>query len=89
MTGRSCAASLDAEQLADHRLAYLSYEGPLRGDRGSVIRWDAGSYQTVAVSEAAWHVRLQGERLVCELLLTRVADQRWSASFTGGDATRG
>src|SRR5438309_936167 len=33
-----------AEQLADHRIAYLELEGPLSGDRGEVIRVLSGAY---------------------------------------------
>ena len=33
-----------AERLPDHRRRYLDYEGPISGNRGSVIRWDAGDY---------------------------------------------
>ena len=33
--------------LADHRLAYLDYEGPVSGDRGSVRRLDFGTYQVI------------------------------------------
>ncbi len=32
------------ERLADHRRAYLTYEGPLTGNRGSVTRVDQGVY---------------------------------------------
>jgi hypothetical protein len=34
-----------AEALADHRLLYLDYEGPVSGNRGYVRRWDWGTYQ--------------------------------------------
>jgi len=30
--------SVQAQPLADHRLAYLDFEGPLRGDRGCATR---------------------------------------------------
>ncbi|MFO1094461.1 MAG: DNA polymerase ligase N-terminal domain-containing protein [Planctomycetaceae bacterium] len=33
-----------AERLADHRLKYLDYEGPVSGGRGIVARWDYGTY---------------------------------------------
>ncbi len=33
---------IECEALADHRLAYLDYEGPVSGGRGSVARWDRG-----------------------------------------------
>ena len=31
-----------AEAIADHRPHYLTYEGPVSGNRGRVTRWDAG-----------------------------------------------
>ncbi len=34
-----------ANRLPDHRLVYLEYEGPVSGDRGTVRRIAAGSYQ--------------------------------------------
>jgi hypothetical protein len=34
-----------AEKLDDHRLDYLTEEGPLNGNRGSVRRIDAGTYE--------------------------------------------
>ena len=40
--------SQSADALADHRLEYLTYEGPVSGERGSVTRWDAGTYQQSA-----------------------------------------
>jgi hypothetical protein len=33
-----------AEQLPEHRLMYLDYEGPVSGSRGSVRRFLAGTY---------------------------------------------
>jgi|YNPMSStandDraft_1061717.scaffolds.fasta_scaffold00672_2 hypothetical protein len=39
------AGPIPAEALADHRLAYLDYEGPISGGRGQVRRWDAGLYE--------------------------------------------
>lgn len=54
--------SFDAERLADHRREYLSYEGPLSGERGNVRR------------EAAWEITLReasNEELVVELHLPR------------------
>lgn len=42
----SSVAKRDAvicQRLADHRAAYLTYEGELSGNRGHVTRWDSGS----------------------------------------------
>ena len=38
---------LFAPELPRHRLLYLDYEGPVSGDRGSVVRRASGSYNTI------------------------------------------
>ena|SRR2546425_5991701 len=38
---------ISAEKTFDHRLMYLDYEGPVSAGRGSVARWDAGSYELI------------------------------------------
>ena len=38
-------SSVIATPLPDHRLAYLDYEGPISGDRGSVCCCDRGTYE--------------------------------------------
>lgn len=53
-----------ADELPHHRLAYLDYEGPISGDRGSVTRWDSGTYRVVRESGDRLEVTLQGEQLV-------------------------
>ena len=49
---------LNIRRLADHRLAYLSYEGPVSNDRGFVKRIDEGEFAIVAV-ESASRVRVR------------------------------
>ena|SRR3990172_13153825 len=72
------ARSLDA-----HRLAYLDYEGPLSGDRGEVLRWDAGHYRLVARDDRQWRCVLAGQRLRGVCTLSRDSDdpQRWTCSL--------
>ncbi len=53
--------TVPAEPNYDHRLLYLDYEGPLSGDRGSVARWDAGTYEGELRDE--WTVTLNGGRV--------------------------
>ncbi len=55
--------SIVAHPLADHRLAYLDYEGQLSGDRGSVRRCDAGDYRIVDQADDALTVELHGTKL--------------------------
>ena len=70
---------MDCEALADHRLAYLDYEGPISGERGAVTRWDRGTYTLERQSDAEWAVMLAGEKLAGQATLLRSADdpKRW------------
>src|SRR5262245_31491538 len=70
--------SIDAEQLADHRLTYLEYEGPVSGERGTVRRADSGTLETLIESEDCWKVRLNGKMLNGEFALRRAKDNRWT-----------
>ncbi len=68
---------IEAEQLPDHRLAYLDYEGPVSGDRGTVERWDAGTYEIVESIADCLVVRLTGRRLVGLAALECVNGTTW------------
>lgn len=54
-----------ADPLPDHRLEYLQYEGPVSGDRGTVTRWDEGTYEAVIRSDLGGDetFQLRGGRL--------------------------
>ena len=45
------AGVVNAEALPDHRKAYLDYEGPISGDRGSVSRVDRGEFVLISSTE--------------------------------------
>jgi hypothetical protein len=71
-----------AERLADHRLAYLDYEGPISGDRGAVSRFDAGEFQTVSDLPDELMVVLNGRELHGRLtLLRRDNGTEWQCTF--------
>ena len=53
-----------AEPIADHRIEYLDYEGPVSGNRGSVKRWDKATYRLEASTGGTLTVRLEGSRLI-------------------------
>jgi hypothetical protein len=69
------ARPITAEALPGHRLAYLDYEGPVSGGRGSVTRWDRGTYQVEEQTESGLTVVLSGERLRGRVCLRRCPDQ--------------
>jgi hypothetical protein len=64
-------ASVPAEPNFDHRLLYLEYEGPLSGNRGSVRRWDGGTFEWIAYGSDRVEVELRGERLLGRAEWTR------------------
>src|SRR5258708_24278208 len=55
--------AIPAEPNFDHRLLYLDYEGPLSGDRGCVIRWDAGTFEWIEDGPDRVMVELAGGKL--------------------------
>ena len=53
-----------AVALADHRLFYLDYEGPVQENRGNVTRWDQGEYESLATQPGQeLRVLLKGKRI--------------------------
>jgi DNA polymerase Ligase (LigD) len=72
-----------AEQLPDHRLAYLDYEGPIYGNRGSVARWDAGRFEVLSATPITLVISLASDRLQVEATLARssAASNSWEFIF--------
>ena len=52
-----------AEANFDHRKLYLDYEGEVSGGRGTVRRWDAGTFEWVEDAPGQVVVELHGEKL--------------------------
>jgi hypothetical protein len=96
---------LVAEELPDHRLAYLDYEGDVSGNRGRVTRWDAGTYEVLcgvlapaerpegrAPEEPELRITLRGDKLVGKVTFNRVggsSPQGADASCSPGSAPEG
>ncbi|MCE5303444.1 MAG: hypothetical protein LLF97_10095 [Planctomycetaceae bacterium] len=78
-------ASLDGQRLADHRRAYLDYEGPVSDGRGDVTRWDCGDYTLLREGDDVWTVLIAGKKLRGRAELQRVHDDRWRATFLSGE----
>lgn len=70
--------SMEATLLADHRLAYLAYEGELSGGRGRVTRWDAGDFEWLVRGEDFLCLRLYGGKLSANATLQRRATPAWT-----------
>ena len=61
-----------AMQLGDHRRDYLELEGPLSGDRGTVMRVAAGTYRSEHESPGDWRVVLDQRRSCCERAIVTI-----------------
>lgn len=77
--GGSCPAT----RLPHHRRTYLTYEGPVSGDRGDVARYDGGEYELLQQTSDRFVLRLAGGKVqgVAELQRDSDApgtDQRWT-----------
>jgi hypothetical protein len=70
---------VDALAIGDHRKAYLDYEGPVSGNRGTVKRWDGGTYEELAESRPGGRLVMQmiGGRVQGLVVLEQVAGDRW------------
>jgi hypothetical protein len=77
------AATISARVLPDHRLAYLEYEGPISDSRGSVTRWDHGTYELRRYDRDEVAAVVAGEKLIGEVTLRRATDDpdAWTFSF--------
>jgi DNA polymerase Ligase (LigD) len=74
---------IDATALADHRVMYLDYEGPISGDRGTVLRWDAGLFEEEADSmPEARALTLHGSRIAGRVRLERIEGTSWRFQWT-------
>ncbi len=53
--------AIAAKRLNNHRTAYLSYEGPVSGERGRVEIVDKGTYELISEDDSRWVIRLHGQ----------------------------
>jgi len=68
---------IDAVAIADHRLAYLTYEGPVTGDRGAVIARDRGMLEWIEENDGELAVRLAGNWLAGDYRLSPIEGTSW------------
>jgi hypothetical protein len=73
-----------AEPTPDHRPAYLDYEGPVSGGRGSVTRVDAGTFSYQLDEPDRVGIQLSGVRFVGRLIIERT-DGGWACVFRPDD----
>jgi len=75
--------SVTCHKIADHRMKYLSYQGPISSQRGDVHIVAAGTYQLLEAGEKKWRLVLCGDKISGELKLTLLEDNVWQLDFEG------
>jgi hypothetical protein len=76
----SSSNSCVADQLAVHRLAYLEFEGPIIGDRGTVRRLDTGTFCS---GQMPFAYILEGQLIHGQIELLQTPDtNQWQLTFT-------
>lgn len=71
--------AVGAERLAEHRPMYLSYEGPISGDRGEVERLCGGTVVLQRRRPGSWELQIQWRPGASQRLrLDEDRDGRWS-----------
>lgn len=82
---RTCMQIIPAEQLSDHRKDYLTYEGPVSNNRGSVSQWDSGTYELLSEENGSLEIEFDGIHLQSVFHLIRNGNnpQAWQFVATG------
>jgi len=82
-------AEMVGRALPDHRLKYLEYEGPISGNRGSVVRRDGGDYRLLQEGKSEMTVELSGEKFTGRALLRRLSEEsdQWQFTFSARETT--
>src|SRR5262245_18907252 len=69
-----------AERLADHRISYLDYEGPVSGERGNVRKLDAGNFRNC---QMPFSFELEGLAIHGKIELRQTTEvNQWQLTFT-------
>ena len=65
----------ECRRIADHRKAYLTYEGAISRNCGTVQRVASGQYEVVEIDESHWVVQLLGQSASVKLTLPGTPDE--------------
>ncbi len=74
---------VSCRKIFDHRLQYLTYEGPLTQNRGSVKIYAAGTCQIVDSLKNYWRINLQSDNIRGNMLLELVNEDQWQLCWQG------
>ena len=69
--------TIEAEQIFDHQLRFLTYEGPVNKGAGSVRIDDSGSCRIKLWNDDCIEGRFAGSQLNAAFILSRISDSNW------------
>ena len=72
---------LTATKLANHRIEYLDYEGPVSNERGVVARLAHGEFEILSSTNTLFEAELRGENLSGVLRLGAATKSDWSVEW--------
>ena len=71
-----------ASRLANHRIEYLTLEGQLSGNRGTVTRIDQGTFEPAIESfQQQFSIFIQTTKFQGELVAEAISEERWEFRF--------
>ena len=76
------SSEFPASELPDHRLMYLDYEGPVSGNRGNVVLWDAGTFEWIIDEPSHCEARLVGCRWQGRICLKQIESEKWLGNWS-------
>ena len=71
-------SEIQAKRIADHRKAYLEYEGPVSQNRGQVQQIESGTCVVKKSAPTNWIIELKGKKLVGQYELRDTNDNQWT-----------
>jgi hypothetical protein len=60
---------IKSKKINNHRLEYLTYEGPISCDRGRVEMYDTGDYTQSIWNNDAIHISVHGKKFSGEIMI--------------------
>ena len=66
-----------AVKIFDHPLRFLTYEGSVNNDKGSVRIAEAGTYQLLNQTSESYQLQLDGKILKGKFTLTHIEANKW------------
>ena len=72
---------VECRRIAEHRLEYLTYQGPISQDRGQLLITARGHYHALQITDDHWRIKLCGDGPNGSCKLVHIQQDRWQLTF--------